>query len=239
MQLFISNYIHVHKNISINNQEILNQLKTVLRYRVGDLFYIQKPIYANDLTDGDIKINRYKIKITSRDKNKLDGEIVWEEEIAIDYDNKTVVVAMPNKREKLELICQKLTEIGISNIIIYFSKRSVIKQINTNKIARIEKIIKESVEQSYGVILPSLSWEDKLTFGKEDLILYQWWEQFDIKHMWDLQHIVSIIIWPEWWRDDSELELFQSSWSRLISIWSTVLRTETACIVWWWILKNL
>lgn len=69
---------------------------------------------------------------------------------------------MTNKREKLELICQKLTEIGIQNIIIFPSKRSVIKQPNNNKITRINKIIKESVEQSYGVVLPTLSRKQNL-----------------------------------------------------------------------------
>lgn len=238
MQLFISDYIQVHQNISIKDQDILNQLKTVLRYRVWDVFWVQKPVYIWELEDEGAKLDRYQVRIDSWDKHNLSWNIVLQEYIDIIQDHKIVVVSMPNKREKLELICQKLTEIGIQNIIVYFTKRSIIKQPNDNKIMRIRKIIKESVEQSYGAVIPTLSFENNLTFGSEDIILYQWWEDLNIANISNFDKIKSIVIWPEWWWDDTELDIFKSSWCRLVSIWSTILRTETACIIWWWILKR-
>ena len=236
MQLFISDYIHIDQKISINDRNILFQLRNVLRYKIGDKFYIQKPLYPDNK---NLNIIRYKLEITNYDKDRVDGVVIWEELIDILYDSKSVVVSMPNKWEKLELICQKLTEIGIQNITIYFSKRSIIKAPNNNKIARIDKIIKESVEQSYGVVIPTLLCKENITFGPEDLIFYQWWETLDATNLLSLQGIKSIVVWPEWWRDDTELELFKNSNCRFVSIWSTVLRTETAAILWWWILKNL
>ncbi len=239
MQLFVSDYIHIDKTISIYDNDVLSQLRTVLRYRVGDVFYIQKPVYISDLIDGNMKIIRYQLKITNWDKDKLDGTITWQENLAIVYDKKTVIVSMTNKREKLELICQKLTEIGIQNIIIFPSKRSVIKQPNNNKITRINKIIKESVEQSYGVVLPTLSRKQDLDLWPDDLVLYQWWSQLDITSIPNFNNIWSIVIWPEWWWDKIELDLFKDHWCQFISIWKTILRAETAAILWWWILKNL
>ncbi|MBR6907591.1 RsmE family RNA methyltransferase [bacterium] len=59
-----------------------------------------------------------------------------------------MLIALPNKQEKLELIIQKLTEIGISHIFLWSSDRSQIKSLNENRIIRINKIIREAVEQS-------------------------------------------------------------------------------------------
>jgi RsmE family RNA methyltransferase len=60
----------------------------------------------------------------------------------------TMLIAMPNKWEKVELIVQKLCEIGIDNIIFRPAERSVIKVWNEKKEERLGKISKEAVEQS-------------------------------------------------------------------------------------------
>ena len=59
-----------------------------------------------------------------------------------------MLIAMPNKREKSELIVQKLTEIGIQNIYFWPSERSVIRQWNEKKAERLDKISHEALEQS-------------------------------------------------------------------------------------------
>lgn len=63
--------------------------------------------------------------------------------------NKTVLaVAMPNKFEKLELIVQKCTEIGVEHLVFFPAKYSVVKEISEAKMQRLEKISLEAVEQS-------------------------------------------------------------------------------------------
>lgn len=74
----------------------------------------------------------------------------------------TMIVAMPNKREKAELIVQKLTEIGVSDIIFRPSERSVIKQWNENKTTRLNKITKEALEQSRGRHVPKISFTEHI-----------------------------------------------------------------------------
>ena len=59
-----------------------------------------------------------------------------------------MLIAMPNKREKAELIVQKLTEIGVQNIYFWSSERSVIRQWNEKKSERLDKISHEALEQS-------------------------------------------------------------------------------------------
>ncbi|HCB51694.1 TPA: hypothetical protein DEP21_03930 [Patescibacteria group bacterium] len=58
------------------------------------------------------------------------------------------MVAMSNKWDKIELITQKLTEIGIAKILFRPGERSVIKERNKNKAIRLQKIVKEATEQS-------------------------------------------------------------------------------------------
>ena len=52
---------------------------------------------------------------------------------------------LPNKQEKLELIIQKLTEIGISHIFLWSSDRSQIQSLNENRIIR--KLTENEIEQ--------------------------------------------------------------------------------------------
>jgi 16S rRNA (uracil1498-N3)-methyltransferase len=68
-----------------------------------------------------------------------------------------MLIAMPNKREKAELIVQKLSEIGVSEIVFRPAERSVITQWNEKKADRLQKIAKEAVEQSRGVSIPKIS----------------------------------------------------------------------------------
>ena len=59
-----------------------------------------------------------------------------------------MIISMPNKRDKVELIVQKLTECGLDEILFWPSERSIIREWNPKKEERLYKIIKEAVEQS-------------------------------------------------------------------------------------------
>jgi RsmE family RNA methyltransferase len=59
-----------------------------------------------------------------------------------------MIIAMPNKRDKIELIIQKLTECGLNQIIFWPSERSILREWNPKKEERLHKIIEEAVEQS-------------------------------------------------------------------------------------------
>ena len=67
-----------------------------------------------------------------------------------------MLIAMPNKREKAELIVQKLAEIGVDEILFRPAGNSVIKQRNEKKAERLMKITREAVEQSRGVCIPKI-----------------------------------------------------------------------------------
>gem|GEM_PF-4203815 len=69
---------------------------------------------------------------------------------------------MANKRDKIELIVQKATECGVGQITIVPMHRSVIRQYNAHKWSRLQAIVTEAVEQSWGSCVPMLSRCDTL-----------------------------------------------------------------------------
>jgi RsmE family RNA methyltransferase len=87
---------------------------------------------------------------------------VHEENCPSISDEITLCIAMPNKREKAELIVQKLCEIGIAHITFWPAERSIIKQWNEKKAERLRKIAKEAIEQSRGWFFPEISFIEKI-----------------------------------------------------------------------------
>ena len=72
----------------------------------------------------------------------------------------SVIIIPVLKEQKFDLILQKATELGVSEIIPYLSKRSVVKLDKddfSKKIIRWNKILKEASEQSKRVDIPILN----------------------------------------------------------------------------------
>jgi len=55
---------------------------------------------------------------------------------------------------------------------------------------------------------------------------------------YDSQANIIWVVWPEWWFTQKDYESFWKNFD-LISLGDTVLRMETASIVWAWSLRNL
>ena len=83
-------------------------------------------------------------------------------------EKKSMIIAMPNKRDKVELMVQKLTECGLDQIIFWPSERSVLRERNSKKEERLNKIIKEAVEQSWGRNIPELYFAQNITKYLQD-----------------------------------------------------------------------
>jgi len=168
-----------------NVPELLAQLRKVLRAKIGDIISVQTQ-------EGEI--TRYTIQITDRTDKDLAGEIVDTTPLTLTKSplppfpavltgrstkggserEVTMLIAMPNKREKAELIVQKLSEIGVSEIVFRPAERSVLRaESRKNKAERLYKIAREATEQSWGVRVPRIVWCDdvrKVCEGKEVIV---------------------------------------------------------------------
>lgn len=237
MQLFHVNSDNIRikwNNIEVFSvPELVSQLRKVLRIKKWDKICIQ---YSKDN-----KTIRCELSVIDWTDKDLSGEIISNQTLPFPGRNVSMLIAMPNKREKAELIIQKLTEIWVQNIYFRVSEHSIIRQRNDKKSERLEKISHEAVEQSRWIQIPEIKFLD----NKEIKDFIKWKNAIIANMNWlpyqELNNISSNnicgIIWPEWWFSEQDLGLFDNA--NVIDLWKNVLRMETASIVLARLLKNM
>lgn len=124
----------------------IHHIKNVMRNKIGDEI---ECIYNKELYICEIEnLNSPKVKILEKiNQNKKDKLDV------------TIAVALV-KEQKMDLILQKLTELGISRIIPVAMERSIVKLDDKKfekKIERWKKICKEAAEQSKRNDIPEIT----------------------------------------------------------------------------------
>lgn len=225
MQLFITEFEKKWETIKISDTEILSQIRKVLRMKIWDTFFVQ---------NGN---TRYKLEISDRDDKNIFWKILESIEHPKQIDEIWIAIAMSNKRDKMETIVQKLSEIWIKYIYFRPSERSIIRERNEKKLERINKIAKEAIEQSRWRELP------KITFEKDISKIIEWKKvivfdksEHDFKNIWTTKNALWII-GPEWGLTENDYKKF---WEKIktVSLGDTVLRTETASIIAARYLKN-
>ena len=157
MQLFLtSQYTIQDITITISDPRVVHQLTRVLRAKSGQTIMIQ--------STHDTIMTRYECVLTIIDSKQIRATITNTYVFEAQKHSKHLIIAMANRRDKIELIVQKATECGVSHISIIAMQRSVIRQTNSNKRARLESIMLESVEQSRRTHSPVLNrydhWSD-------------------------------------------------------------------------------
>ncbi|GHW03013.1 ribosomal RNA small subunit methyltransferase E [candidate division SR1 bacterium] len=234
MQLFIiPNFKREKNQIFVPDcQETVFQMRKVLRMRIGGTFYLQS-VQADE---------RYEVQIDSWTDKSLSGTILTSDtnpEISAHTASSqlSMLIAMPNKREKAELIVQKLSEIGVDYIYFRPASRSVITQRNERKAQRLHKISREAVEQSRGWKLPVIErvssldniLKDKnvIVFDKTETSVPSFID--GQKGLFSSAGSLIGIIGPE--GGLNKIDYGKLSSPHIVSLGNTVLRMETAAIV--------
>lgn len=243
MQLFIvsENKLKIEgERIRIDDQRVVLQVSRVLRAKLWYICSVQ-------MTSGETTYRR-RVCMDEIEKTHIAGKIEQEESKNIALHT-AFVVPLPNKREKLELVLQKLTEIGIDEIILRPAERSQLKMqvISSAKLERRHAIMLEAAEQSRRRSVPSLRTISSLQDMSASYIL----TVFDIPQQesedipeWEHQPaaldmssrdnmLYCGLVWPEWWLSDKDYASLTIPYT-LKSLGTTVLRMETAAIIWAW-----
>lgn len=124
----------------------IHHIKNVMRNKVGDQIecIYKETLYICEIED--LTSNKVKIVEVCPDNNEAKYDV-------------TIAIALV-KEQKMDLILQKLTELGISKIIPVAMERSIVK-LDDKKFAkkkeRWEKICKEAAEQSKRNIIPKIT----------------------------------------------------------------------------------
>ncbi len=156
--------------------------------------------------------------------------------------NKEVTLAFGiPKGDKGDLVVQKATELGVTQIWPIITNRSLVK-LNENKIAkreqRLKRIAKEAVEQCGRLKVPKIEiLRDVGTMAQkvstEDIVIIPWEKEHD-KSM-DVQQIhnakgrIVLFVGPEGGLESKEIEELANY--KTISLGKRILRAETAAIV--------
>ena len=147
-KFFVKNNQVKEDRIVIENEDV-NHIKNVLRMKKED------ELQVCVIPEG---IN-YKVKIDSIDKNIICKIIEKIEETTESNIDITIFQGIP-KFEKMELIIQKNTEIGVKKIVPVMMERTVVKLNSkdmSKKIERWNKIAEIAAKQSGRDIIPEVS----------------------------------------------------------------------------------
>lgn len=139
------------------------------------------------------------------------------------------------KGEKADLIVQKLTELGVSKLVMFESKFAVAKA-NNNKISRLNKISEEACKQC-GRSIPlniceTVSFEGMLNqLNNFDVVLFAN-EKNTLRNFDALKSAqnIAIIVGSEGGFSDEEINQIKSKGATEFGLGSRILRAETACI---------
>jgi len=224
-------------NINLDQKECLIQgddvkhISKVLRCSVGEKLEIC-----------DKNNNEYICEITDITKKEVFLNIIESVDIKRESDIKIKLYQGLPKGQKMDLILQKLTEVGVSEIIPVITKRSVAKleDKKDKKIQRWERIVYEAAKQSKRGIIPKikgpLSFKEALLDMKENSINIVPYEKENSKSIKDAinksnMDSIGIFIGPEGGFDQEEINMLQDIGASSISLGPRILRTETASIV--------
>ena len=156
----------------------------------------------------------------------------------------TIACGLP-KGDKLDLIVQKGTELGMSSIIPFEAERSIVKwdtKKGDKKVERLRKIAKEAAEQCHRTIIPDIL--APMSFKQ----LLQESRNYDIRFFADeedakgtdpnriadrLKNVyhkqtVFVVFGPEGGLSRKEAEIMTSAGFLSVSLGPRILRTETA-----------
>lgn len=251
MHLFITDFELNKDIVKISEERVVKHMGKVLRMEKAENFELQD----TSLNDWE-KVSRYTVQIMEINKQQVVGKILkCKTFVKKQSKNRkiTLCVALPNSGSKLSLITQKLTEVGVDEIVFWKAERSQMKKLSAEKIKKLQKIALEASEQSQRWMVPLVSMSNDIK------IFLDWWQVvvFDIddrmkldeekwkqmnrnKSRWSVSQKFSFvgIVWPEGGLSDEDYEKFGDAYI-LESLGDTVLRMETAAIIAGWKLVNV
>ena len=228
-RFFISSDQVTGARIIISGEDV-RHISAVLRMKPGDML---------SLCDGQGM--EYTVRIVDAGRAEVRTEIVSRSERMPGYPRIILGQGMP-KSDKMDLIVQKATELGVSSIVPIVTERTIVKVRDEEKrVSRWQKIAREAAMQSnrpdiplvetiqaFGAYLPTLK-PDPAT-----LFLFPWEEaSLPMKHVLQgktgLKKLV-VLIGPEGGFSAAEAETATQTGFHSVSLGTNILRTETAAI---------
>lgn len=209
------------EQISLTNPELLHQMSKVFRFKAGDTVI---------LFDDTGRENVCEITLLTK---KVAEFMVKEsrEGLASPAQKVTMYLSLI-KKDNLEWVLQKGTELGVARFVPIISERSEKKDINME---RARKIVVEATEQSGWASVPEIAEPVSLVSllentdqTMETLVAFHTEGVAFKKDLLANKKLLGVLIGPEGGFSEKEIALFQSKNIPVYSLGQQTLRAETA-----------
>ena len=211
------------KYIEINDKNEIKHLVNVYRYKIGDK--IRAIDYNYEYITEIDQISKSEVILKIIEKN--------EDEYSLDVNIDLAIGILKN--EKMKLLIQKLTELGVRNIIPLKTERVVVR-IDEKK-EKWDTIVKESMKQCRAIKRTNVELINeikRLKYENYDIIIYAYENSISSVKLKDIinKDVKNIlcIIGPEGGFSIDEIEYLKSKNAIEISLGNRILRAETAAI---------
>jgi 16S rRNA (uracil1498-N3)-methyltransferase len=224
MHRFITSQSLTDKFSLSSGDEQFHQIVRVFRAKKGDKVIFFEAGW-DDIVYEIINIEKKGISFAKRERiaqtSKKWGKI-------------TIFQALPNKIATVEIIVQKLVEIGIDEIVFFASEYSQMRAFPPNKMLRVSSIAKEALEQSGRNIPIEIHYEQGSLedLFQENTNIYHiiWFPSGEDNIILNKKNDVGLWIGPEGWWSQKEKDFFINNDCPLWSFSNNILRLETASI---------
>ncbi|MEG1806004.1 MAG: 16S rRNA (uracil(1498)-N(3))-methyltransferase [Clostridia bacterium] len=206
-----------------------NHLVNVLRMNIGD----EAILVCGDGFD-------YVAKVILIEKQYVLLEIISKDANSAEPKKRLDVFQGVAKGEKMDLITQKLTELGARALIPFVSTFTVAKE-NTVKLDRLNKITREAIKQCKRsnclIVEEAVQFDEMLSrIGDYDLVIFAYEKEVDgnLNSFFtnlDTINKVAIIVGAEGGFSEEEAEKIVRAGAKIVTLGKRILRCETAAIV--------
>ena len=205
-------------------KEQTHYVKDVMRLKIGDKLSIFNTLGEWNALIESYEKNGAKIKIMGKVRDKDNEKNIW-------------LAFSPIKQNPLNFVIQKGTELGVQKFIPILSERTVVREIN---LERVKKIIVEASEQSNRISIPEINKPESLknflfSFPKNGYLIFCDINsnQSNLKNILEKKSEgpICILIGPE--GDFSENErkmIIDHNQTYSISLAKNILKAETAAL---------
>lgn len=215
----------------------VNHIKNVLRLEGGEIILLCDMDNSINYVSEISKIEKDKIicKIQNKIENQAEGNVEL-----------TIFQGLP-KADKMELIIQKGTELGVKEFVPVNFERCIVKlkgKDEEKKIDRWQKIAEMAAKQSGRDLIPKITNIESIKnicnlIPNYDIVLvaYENEKENSLKQeLLKLKNIkenikIGVVIGPEGGISENEINLFKQVGGKIITLGNRILRTETVCLM--------
>jgi 16S rRNA (uracil1498-N3)-methyltransferase len=222
MQLFYSpNFDSASKEILIEGQEA-QHISRVLRHQIGDILHITNG--RGDVAKGSIStITKNRVTLSISERHFLEKP---------PSANIILAIGIIKQRDRLEMLIEKATEIGVGTICLMQTSRSERSNI---RLDRLEAIAISAMKQSLQAWVPIVrlaTIEEALEGSSQSYIAHE--QPMDTKLTRfdgvDISQPLTLFVGPEGGFTDEEVQKVVNGGSKVVDLGENRLRAETASL---------